>query len=135
MRTLFILLLTLNCFAGTVNLDSLVKKSYASEGKARHLNGFIFHHHLVPLIPVAPPEEPNKNVSSPAPTNDVEDLKIAVAKLSVSVDYLQKASESHGNNMDFILKLVELIIGGISAIVVAYVTTKVAKKAGSNDKT
>lgn len=135
MKKIFLILFVVSsCHAGLVNLDSLTKKSYSSETNARQLHGLFFQRHLTPLAPLPrplPPDSLFKSVPAAAPVtanNDIRDLQISVAKLSVIVDNLQKQADSHGNNMDFILKLIEIFMGTVSAIVIAYISVKVGSK-------
>ena len=135
----FILLLSVNCFALS-NLDSLVKRSKVLE--LRPLHGFILHR--MPLIPVTRPDTTiklkplraplkmmNKSiavpVSAPAPVIS-SSLADTVRAMQIILESMINKSESRSNDSDFMLKLIEILTGGIVSIGIAYVTTTIRGK-------
>lgn len=60
--------------------------------------------------------------------NKIEDLKSTQIKITTVLDNLQKQSDSHTDNQNFITKILEIVCGCFSTIVVAYLGLKLKKK-------
>jgi hypothetical protein len=135
---IFILMIVLVSCVNSQSLDTLMKKALVAEIRAGKVSGYVFSHtqQQVKLIPpnklfnthlnVAPLN--NFSVNYEVLQKEVNDLRVEQAKTSFIIESLIKQSESHTKSNDFILKLIELVIGGIVSIVTAYLISKIKLK-------
>jgi hypothetical protein len=126
MRLLFILLLAL-CSYGQ-NLDSMVSKGQEAINRVHHFKGVLSDHRDAAVNKM---RDFRPFISQ---QQDIEDLKINVAKLTVICDNLQKQSDGHSDNQDFLLKIIEIIIGGIVTIAMSYLGLKLSKGKKEGEK-
>ena len=138
MKTILFILLFSPCVFSQISIDSLMKQNIIAEMKAGRVTGYVFSHgQRTQLIP------PNKlfhqqpdytlpefsvNVDNQELQREVNDLKIEMAKTSYILESLIKQSESHSKNNEFLLKLLEIIIGGIVSIIAAVIVAKFTSK-------
>ena len=136
MKSLFLLTILISVgYAGT-NLDSLVNESQKGEQRAKHVGWLAGQ--KKPLITGAYPvgggkakslwEETNQDTLIKQLSQKVEDLQSSQEKLTLIVASLQSSSNTHSDNQDFILKLVEIFMGAIVTLLAAYITAKITKK-------
>ena len=59
---------------------------------------------------------------------DVDSLKNNQEKITQIITSLQSQSNAHADNSDFILKLVEILLGSLATVVVGYITAKATGK-------
>jgi hypothetical protein len=143
MRFLIALFLVTSSYA--TNLDSLLNRSSTGERNARSLQGFIvgkgvlvaryaptltppeklFNTGLRPLsiIPASPTLPAINNTEA-----EIRDLQISTAKMSVILENLQKQSDSHTDNINIIVKIFEILVGSITTIAVAVISTRGLRK-------
>ena len=127
-------------YAGA-NLDSLVKESKAGEQKAHHVGWMATK--KMPLIPTTAEvgggrsksimvedtqEESSQDLMIKLVSSRVDEMQANQEKLTLIVASLQNQSNTHSDNQDFTLKLVEIFMGAIATLAAAYITAKIAKK-------
>jgi hypothetical protein len=61
-------------------------------------------------------------------TQKVSDLESNQEKITLIMASLQSASNTHSDNQDFIIRMVEIIMGSIATLLAAYITAKATKK-------
>jgi hypothetical protein len=130
-------LLFLSCSIFTVSasssLDSLVKTSEVSVQRAENVRGFFFNRRHQENADksenrhrggfVGPINNDNTYILTQLAT-----LQAEQAKTSVILENLQKQSNDHTDNSEFNLKLIELLLGAFTTIVLAFVGNWVKKK-------
>jgi hypothetical protein len=112
------------------NLDSLVNKGKV--GVKRNLQGLIFSKSSKTVeTPKITKSAATKNIEVFVDNDNeakIESLEINVAKLSVICENLQKQSDTHADNQDLFLKLIEALGSGLIAIVIALISKKLKLK-------
>jgi len=66
--------------------------------------------------------------------NEIKDLKSTEIKVTAILENLQKQSDSHTDNQNFITKILEIICGCFSTIFVAYLGLKLKKKTANENE-
>ena len=153
--TVFLLLLSSIAFSSPA-LDSLVLKSKNEETNARKLKGFGFNRQVQLTPPeilfktlAAPAPVPE---AAPAPANvghgsGIMNYRVTVlenklaelekneavsasneAKMTTVLESLQKQSESHTDNVNIIMRILETLMGAIATIIVSYLGYRFKRK-------
>jgi len=134
MKAAFICLMLVSTICAT-NLDSLLNASVNGERKARALQGFFVNRGVTvanygpkltppdvlfgPHEPIpVPPVVPSMSIDNEARLRQVE---ISMAKMSVILENLQKQSDSHSDNLNLFVKILEILIGSLTSISVALI--------------
>jgi len=134
MKAAAIVLIMVSAVCAT-NLDSLLNASAKGERKARVLQGFIVHNGVTVANYSPKLTPPDVLFGSSAPThtlpmvppsavdNDarLRQVEISMAKMSVILENLQKQSDSHSDNLNLFVKILEILLGSLTSIAVALI--------------
>jgi hypothetical protein len=153
-KLIFVVLLITSATFATTNLDSLLSVGKSNEQKTHHI-GFlsgksapkkVIEGTPKTLLPSkgfskgiikgfeGPVEEAAKQGSDITIKDyftllrDVDSLKNNQEKITQIITSLQTQSVAHSDNSDFILKLVEILLGALATVVVGYISAKATGK-------
>jgi len=118
-------------------LDSLLARSARSKTLASEQFGFK-HVELTPpaqLFNVLPPLPPlptvNQYITVHEYDKDMANVQASISKMTTIMENLQAQSDSHRNNLDIVIKIIEALvglIGAVSTLIIAFYGIKKSKK-------